>query len=434
MPNNSSSVLLDVTAGEEPQVLPVEVEPGDLFRILILGDFGGRAERDDDLASRKPQPIDRDRFDDVLRAANVRVSSGAVKLKFIELEDFTPDAIFERCELFRGAPPIAQASSAPVSSGSSVESDLARLTSGSLLDQVVEQSAGGDGDDLQGIVNRVVAPHLVRHEDRSAEHEEHARAMRAILHDPQFQALEAAWRSLDMLARGLDTDGALSLHILDVTKAELARSLDALDFGDKPWALMIGNYSFDCSAEDAKLLERLGALARRTGAPFIAEAAPPDDDSETAEWRALRRSPGARWIGLALPRFLVRMPYGRQSYAIDSFPFEEIPGRPEHGDYLWGNPAFICAWLLGRAFNEQGWRFRPGAVRRIDGLPYHVCQIEGETRSQPCAEVALTDHEIEFIQDHGFMALAAMKNSDVAMIMRFQSIAEPPAGLAGRWE
>ena len=68
----------------------------------------------------------------------------------------------------------------------------------------------------------------------------------------------------------------------------------------------------------------------------------------------------------AIPR---AMPYGGATCAIESFPFEEIPGLPEHSNFLWANPAFACAWLLGRAFNEYGWRFRPGVVRQIGGCP-----------------------------------------------------------------
>lgn len=438
MSKNSASVLLDVDAGkrdaeqEEPQILDA-AESGETFRILILGDFGGGNRGE--IGSRSPRHIDRDNFDQVLAAANVCLRSGAFDLKFSELEDFAPDAIFERCDLFRGAAvPAPEPEKTATAPAASFESDLARLTSGSLLDEIVEQSGHSNGDDLQSIVERVTAPHLVRHEDRSAEHEQYAQAMRAILHDPRFQAIESAWRALDFLVRGLDTDDALRIFILDVSKAELAGGLDHLNWGNQPWAVIAGNYSFDASSEDAKLLERIAAHARAAGAPWIAEGAPPDEESQSPEWQELRASPAACWIGLALPRFLARMPYGRQTYAIDSFPFEEIPGKPEHRDYLWANPAFACALLLGRAFNQYGWSFRPDMVREIRGLAFHTCELDGETRSQPCAEVLLTDHEIEFIQEQGMMALAARKNSDVAMIARFQSIAQPAAALAGRWK
>jgi len=450
---NSSSVILDVNAGnpaEQPEALPLQAASDDPFRILILGDFS-RGEHRPSLAARRPQRIDRDNFDDVLRnmkvGANLRLGANVtLQLHFTSLADFEPDSIFARCELFRAAAPAQRATSAPAAATSasmepSIESDVARLTSGSLLDDIVEQAdvprpAEGPAkakDDLQSVIDRVVAPHLVQPEDHSAADQRSAVLMRAILHHPEFQAVEAAWRALDLVARGLDTDGALGLYVLDVTRAELELGLDDLPIRTQRWAVIAGNYVFDRSERDVQLLAKLGALARRAGAPFLAESAPPDEDSETPEWRALRASPDARWIGLALPRFLARIPYGRQTYAVESFPFEEIDGRPEHGDYLWANPAFVCAWLLGRAFNEFGWKFRPGVVRQIDGLPCHSFEAEGEIESQPCGEVLLTDRQIEFIHDQGLMALASMKNRDVVMLVRFQSIAAPLAALAGRW-
>ncbi len=468
MPSKSSDsvsldpdpVRLDVNAGDpekQPEPRPVEAEPEDPFRILILGDFSGGENRSA-LGSRRPRRIDRDNFDDVLgrmhAQATLRMGSAAtVRLNFATLADFEPDSIFERCELFHGSASIPTAGSehagnppardAPAATSSSMAADAARLASGSLLDEIVEQSdvqrSPELGSDLRSVIARVVAPYVVRtaREDRSALDQAHSVLMRAILHHPQFQALEAAWRALDWLTRGLDTDGGLSLHILDVTREELERGLDALTphlTPQEPWAAIAGNYVFDRSAGDIALLQRLGAIAGRAGAPWIAESTPPDEGSDHPEWRALRGSPEARWIGLALPRFLARMPYGPRTYAIESFPFEEIPGRPEHSDFLWANPAFACAWLLGRAFNEYGWRFHPDELRQMEGLPYYPFEADGEMQSQPSAEVVLTDREIDFIQDQGLMALAAMKHRDVAMLMRFQSVAEPAAALAGRWQ
>ncbi len=456
--NSSSSVLLDVNAGDpadRPQPWPVEAASDDPFRILILGDFSGGESRPP-LASRIPQEIDRDNFDEVLARLGVQVAlrfgpDAAVRLKFRGLADFEPDSIFERCELFHGAAPAQAGSEArrqstrheEIEERGSLESDAARITSGSLLDDIV---AGTDvtgrakpKDDLQAIVDRLVAPHLDRYspEDRSNRDRAHSAVMRAVLHDPQFQALESAWRALDMVARGLDTDGALSIHILDVTKAELDRGLKDLAprlAPREPWAVIVCNFVFDRSAGDVALLKRLGDLAVRAGAPVIAESAPPDEDSESPEWRTLRGSPEARWLGLALPRFLARVPYGKATYEIEKFAFEEVEGAPEHRDFLWANPAFACALLLGRAFEEYGWKFRPGAVRQMSGLPFCAFEVNGEMRSQPCAEILLTDHQIEYIQEQGCMALAPMKNSDVAMLVRFQSIADPVTALAGRWK
>jgi type VI secretion system protein ImpC len=441
-----NSIVLDVNASdpsEQPEPRPVHPRPDDPFRILVLGDFSGSENRPA-LSTRRPQRIDRDNFDEILGAMRVQAAlrfgpAATVPLNFTALSDFEPDSIFERCDLFHRSAPALRRETRSIPKASA-----ARPASGSLLDEIVEEAEADAGrptglvDGLQAIVERVVSPHVVRtsREDRSAQDEAYAERMRAILHHPQFQTLEAAWRALDFLVRGVDKGGAVSLHILDITKDELGRDVDALSSlltPRDPQAVIAGNYVFDRSAKDAVLLQQLGQLARRSGSAFIAEAAPPDQDAESPEWRALRRSPEARWIGLALPRFLARVPYGSRTYSIETFPFEEVPDAPEHSDFLWANPAFACALLLGRAYNEYGWNFRPGVVRHLEGLPYYPFEAGAEMRSQPCAEVLLTDHEIDFLQEQGIMALAAMKNGAAAMLMRFQSIAEPTAGLAGRW-
>jgi type VI secretion system protein ImpC len=147
----------------------------------------------------------------------------------------------------------------------------------------------------------------------------------------------------------------------------------------------------------------------------------------------LRRSPEAAYVGLALPRFLLRLPYGREGERLEAFEFEELPDGGSHDAYLWGNPAFGCAYLLGRAFSEHGWGFRPGAVQEIDDLPIYVFKDDGERRVKPCAEVLLTLRGAELILDRGLMPLLSFRDRDVVRLARFQSIRDPLTPLAGRW-
>jgi type VI secretion system protein ImpC len=164
------------------------------------------------------------------------------------------------------------------------------------------------------------------------------------------------------------------------------------------------------------------------GAPFIAEAQLPRDGIDKA-WSELRHSADAPWIGLALPRFLLRLPYGKETEAIESFPFEEMP-KSEHGSYLWGNPAFLCGYLLGKAYIRHGWELSR-VERRVDGLPMHVYREDGEPVAKPCAEVLMTEKDAENLMEAGFMPVASLKEQPAAMVVRFQSIAEPLAPLAG---
>jgi type VI secretion system protein ImpC len=179
-------------------------------------------------------------------------------------------------------------------------------------------------------------------------------------------------------------------------------------------------------------------VARIAGAPFISGLAP-DVVGLTQAFGELRQSAYARWIGLAMPRFLLRLPYGKNASETESFAFEELfqagelSKAPEHERYLWGHPAIACAYLLGEAFTRFGWHMRPGAVQEIDGLPAHTYREDGEMQLKPCAEILLTENAAEILLDRGFMPLASVKGTDRVRLVRFQSVAEPPAPLAGRW-
>jgi len=157
-------------------------------------------------------------------------------------------------------------------------------------------------------------------------------------------------------------------------------------------------------------------------------------DSESASaWNALRALPESNSVGLALPRFLLRLPYGKETDPIESFPFEETPGDPEHEDYLWGNPSFVCALLLAQSFSESGWDLRPGQRSELDRLPVHIYQHEGASELKPCAESWMTVDSANQIMERGLMPLASMKGQDEVRLVRFQSISQPLRALAARW-
>jgi type VI secretion system protein ImpC len=516
-PYSFGEIHLDVTAGRDRA--PHVAEPDTPFRIALLGDFSGRGNRGlreagVRLASWRPALVDRDNFEEVLAksgaAINLSLSdrpSDQVALRFADLDDFHPDRIFERVELFRRlretrsklADPSTFAAAAaelglevkpasglpkPVAEQRPVAPEPSRLVSGNILDQLVDEAEGRATaatpsrapDELSEFVRRVTAPHLVpaahpRQAETIAVIDRATNAlMRALLHVPDFQSLEAAWRMVFFLVRRLETDSGLKLYLIDVSKAELAADLLSSDDlrstgtykllveptvetpGAEPWALLAGNYAFDPTREDAELLGRLAKIASAAGAPFISAASlqvlgcrsapdlaeprtwsPPDDSEGARAWQALREIPQASWLGLALPRFLLRLPYGKKTDAVETFDFEEMPEIPTHEHYLWGNPAFACVLLLAQAFSEHGWDFRPGVVSEIAGLPLHVYEQDGESQLKPCAEVLLTEHAAELILEKGLMPLASLKGSDVVRVVRFQSIADPLAPLKGRW-
>jgi len=326
------------------------------------------------------------------------------------------------------------------------------------------------------LLNKIVAPHVVAKADpRQAElvgliDKATSAQMAALLHAPDFQALEAAWRAVFFLVRNIETDSQLKLFLIDVSKQELAQDLLASSDlsstgiykllvektvgtpGAEPWAVMAGNFNFGPTLEDAELLARMAKVAAGAGAPFIAGASPrllgcdsvldlPDPrqwkiqmSGETAaSWQSLRSSPEARFVGLGLPRFLLRLPYGKDTAAAELFQFEEMPDPAAHENYLWCNSAFACALLLAQSFAEQGWELRPGSILEISGLPVYTHTVEGELRNLPCAEVLLTQTAAEKMMEKGFMPLASLKDQPTVRLVRFQAIADPLSSLAGRW-
>jgi type VI secretion system protein ImpC len=289
--------------------------------------------------------------------------------------------------------------------------------------------------------------------------------LRDILHHHDFQALEAAWRGLYFLTHRLDTDGPLSISLVDLTSAELAddlrtapnlesTKLHARTSEDRStqrsWAVLMANMEFAPEPADLAFLRRMAGIARAAGAPFLAAASPrflgcdclaetPDpsnwqpESSVASDWNALRSHPDARFVGLALPRFLLRLPYGKKSNPIESFDFEELIAGSVHGDFLWVNPAFALIELLARSFNADGWRLRPGSNTLIEGLPLYIDRRGDEPEATPCAEVLLTDPVVETIVVKGLMVLRSVRNRDAVSLARFQSIAEPAQDLAGHW-
>lgn len=150
-------------------------------------------------------------------------------------------------------------------------------------------------------------------------------------------------------------------------------------------------------------------------------------------WLALRRCEIAPWLGLALPRVLLRLPYGKKTEPVEAFAFEEMPGGRDPETYLWGNPALVCARLIAAAFAENGWNFNPGDVLELDNCPAHVYEEAGERAMQPAAEVLLGERAMLDILARGPMPLLGHRQRNTVRLARFQSLADPPAALAGAW-
>jgi type VI secretion system protein ImpC len=485
--------------------------PDTPFRLAVLGDFGGCA-RPAAGAAPRPVEIDRDNFDEVMRGLGVELclplaGGRSLTLRFDVLDDFHPDRIYERLDHFKrlrqtrarlGDPSTFASAAAEVLDGGLASSAAGRVqepegspgpASEASARDLVEQMLGGglkadpsparpaEPSEFNQFLRDIVRPHLVSFDEArqselvGAVDAAAQELMRALLHHPDFQALEAAWRALHFLASRAETGASLKLYLVDITREELAAGLGAPDAGRRgalyglfveesagtpggePWALVAGNYTFGQTREDARLLRGVAEVARAAGAPFVAAASTrllgceslaetpnpeewqePDGGEDAEAWRDLRAHALARNVGLALPRFLLRLPYGADTEPAESFAFEEFEaGEPPHEEYLWGNPAFACALLLAEAFDRSGWEMRAGECREVEGLPLHVYDAGGESRIKPCAEVSLTERAAEEMLGRGVMPLLSRKGGDGVALARFQSLATPLAPLAGRW-
>lgn len=333
----------------------------------------------------------------------------------------------------------------------------------------------GDAAGLSRFLRDAVRPHLAPDVDPQATQivasldRAIADVMRGVLRDPALRRLEAAWRGLHWLVQRLETGEQLRLCLLDVTRDELLADLrlaggepnstglhrllveqGAGSPGGEPWSLVVGHYSFGSSATDVGLLVSLGALATQAGGPFLAAADPgvlgcPSfpaaadpaawsvEEDAAKRWDVLRGSPVAPAIGLALPRFLLRLPYGAETDAVERFEFEEMPRERDHDAYLWGNPALACASLLGQTFLEAGWSRGTGDRVEIEDLPSHAFRDSGEWKMQPCAEAWISDAVAEAILERGLMPLLSRRDRNAAQLVRFQSVAAPARELWGPW-
>ncbi len=349
----------------------------------------------------------------------------------------------------------------------------------SLLSKPAEQAGKGTTRPMSGstgvhaLLRDLVAPYVVPSPDPQRDDliatvdRALGGQLAAILHDPHVQRLEAAWRGVEFLVSRVETDETLEIFLLDVSRdeleADLCRGRDIADTGlyrlvvEKtvhtpgavPWSLLVSDVRFARTHEDARLLAHLACVAADAGAAILAGAddshaataslaAHPDPDTWAAPpapdaWDALRASPLSAHVALALPRVLLRRPYGKGSDAIDAFDFDELgPDRPHEG-YLWGTASFALAECFARAFRDGGWEIAHAIEPPIEDLPLHVFSRDGDREAQPTAEVLLTERAAERLASAGLCPLLSYRGQNRAQFFRLQSLANPACFLEGRW-
>ncbi len=289
-----------------------------------------------------------------------------------------------------------------------------------------------------------------------------------IIHHDDFQKLEGTWRGLNYLVSNTETDEMLKIRVMNASKQDLAKTIKrykgvAWDqspifksiyeqeygvLGGEPYGCLVGDYYFDHGAPDVELLSGIARISAAAHCPFIAGAAPtamqmgswqelanPRDltkifgTPEYAAWRSLRSSEDARYIGLAMPRFLARLPYGAKTDPVAEFDFEEDTGAADHTRYTWANSAFAMATNITRSFKIYGGCSRIRGVESggsVEGLPVHTFPTDDGGVDMKCpTEIAISDRREAELAKNGFMPLVHRKNTDVAAFIGAQSLQKP---------
>ena len=286
-----------------------------------------------------------------------------------------------------------------------------------------------------------------------------------ILHHEKFQQLEGSWRGLQFLVSNTESDEMLKIRVLNISKKDLGRTLKKYkgvawdqsplfkrlyeeeygQLGGEPYGCLVGDYHFDHTPPDVELLGQVAQIAAAAHAPFIAGAGPslmgmdswqqlanPRDLAKIfsapdyAAWRSLRDSEDAKYIGLAMPRFLARLPYGVRTSPVEEFDFEEQTGSGDHSKYTWANSAYAMAVNVNRSFKDYGWCTRIRGVESggaVDGLPVHTFPSDDGGVDMKCpTEIAISDRREAELANCGLMPLIHRKNTDVAAFIGAQSL------------
>ncbi len=285
-----------------------------------------------------------------------------------------------------------------------------------------------------------------------------------ILHDESFQKLESAWRGLKFVVDRTDFRQNIRIEVLNASKEELLAdfedspevvksglykhiySAEFGQFGGKPYGAVVANYEMSAGPQDVKLMQFMSSVGAISHAPVIASAGPKmfgcekyEDianlkDLESifegpkyAKWNAFRETEDARYMGLTVPRFLLRIPYGPETVPVKSFNYNEATAG-DTDKYLWGNAAYTFATRLTDSFAQYRWCpniIGPQSGGAVENLPVHTYESMGQVQSKVPTEVLVTDRREYELAEQGFIALTMRKGSDNAAFFSANSVQKP---------
>jgi type VI secretion system protein ImpC len=286
-----------------------------------------------------------------------------------------------------------------------------------------------------------------------------------VMHHEAFQKLEGSWRGLQYLVSKSETGQRMKIRVMNVSKKDLLKDMEKAtefdqsaifkqvyeeefgSFGGASYGAMIGDYEFSNHPQDISLLEKISQVAAAAHAPFISAASaqlfnwesytelggPRDlakifQGNDYAKWRSFRDSEDSRYVALALPHILMRLPYGKNSVPVESFDFEEDVDGKDHGKYLWGNAAYALGSRLTESFAKFSWCAAIRGVEGgglVEGLPVHNFRTdEGDVALKCPTEIAITDRREKELADLGFIPLVHCKGTDFAAFFSTQTVSK----------
>lgn len=287
-----------------------------------------------------------------------------------------------------------------------------------------------------------------------------------VMHHPDFQKLEGSWRGLQYLVSQSETGERMKIRVMNTSKKDLLKDMEKASefdqsalfkkvyeeeygmFGGASYGALIGDYEFSSHPQDLALLEKISQVAASAHAPFISAAAPqlfnwdsfeelggPRDlskifsSADYAKWKSFRETEDSRYVSLALPHILMRLPYGQDNVPVEAFNFEEDIDGTDSSKYLWGNAAYALGTRLTDAFAKYSWCAAIRGVEGgglVEGLPVHTFKTdEGDVALKCPTEIAITDRREKEFADLGFVPLIHCKGTDYAAFFSTQTANKP---------
>lgn len=286
-----------------------------------------------------------------------------------------------------------------------------------------------------------------------------------VFHSEAFKTLESSWTSLKFLVGRTDFKKNVKIEVLNVSKDDLKEDfedspeiiqsglykhvyMDEYDTpGGEPYGALISNFEFTSAPPDVAFLTDLSHVAASAHCPLIGAVGPKFfgkesvqdlpriedlenymDRAEYIKWRSFRDSEDARYVGLTLPRFLLRLPYGEDTNPVREFNYRESVTGVEHSKYLWGNASFAFAANMVRSFIDNGWCVQirgPESGGKVEDLPIHTFDVGKGVEVKIPTEILIPEtREFQFA-NQGFIPLSFYKNRDYACFFSASSSQKP---------